>query len=65
MGAAAVSGKNGLQRLTRGFLRRDDGAVAVEYAVLIGMVSLIVIGVITVAATVTGLFDALPTYFSG
>ncbi|HMN85675.1 MAG TPA: hypothetical protein PKA74_06780 [Bauldia sp.] len=65
MGAAAVPGKNGLHRLTRGFLRRDDGAVAVEYAVLIGMVSLIVIGVITVAATVTGLFDALPTYFSG
>ena len=51
-------------RLIAGFRRASGGAVAVEYAVLIGMVTLVVVGIVAVAAAVTGLFDDLPPYFS-
>ncbi|KAB2874582.1 MAG: Flp family type IVb pilin [Bauldia sp.] len=49
--------------LTGAFLRATGGATAVEYAILIGMIALIVLGVAAVAGAVTGMFDTLPGYF--
>jgi Flp pilus assembly pilin Flp len=38
-------------RIARRFLRRNEGATAVEYAVLVGMVALIIVSLTSVGST--------------
>jgi pilus assembly protein Flp/PilA len=52
-----------MRKLLRAFLANDSGATAIEYAMIAGLVSIVIVGAVTqIGTTLSGFFQSLAAH---
>jgi pilus assembly protein Flp/PilA len=55
-----------IQHLTRAFRRDENGATAVEYGLIVGLIAIVIVGAVTIlGGTLKGMFEDINTEIGG